>query len=161
MKTFKNGAGLSYFVNQEKKMQNADTKSKTQEVDDKGRPKNKDAPIEIYAGELDANEYLESPELPSYIEVLDQMQNKDESTESEDEDFNWYVPRDHEEDTYFCLINTQRRILQSGEQCFYQYGERSNKFLLTHYGFCLKDNKADSYSIKLKLEIDLSDPFVP
>lgn len=29
------------------------------------------------------------------------------------------------------------------------------------YGFCYSDNLQDSYSIKVKLDIDLKDPFVP
>ena len=29
------------------------------------------------------------------------------------------------------------------------------------YSFCFADNKIDSYVIKLKLDIDLNEPFVP
>jgi len=42
-------------------------------------------------------------------------------------------------------------VLEQGEQAFLSYGDRSNKFLLTYYGFCFADNRYDSFSIKLKM----------
>jgi len=32
---------------------------------------------------------------------------------------------------------------------------------MQNYSFCFPDNKIDSYLIKLKLDIDLNEPFVP
>lgn len=48
-----------------------------------------------------------------------------------------------------------------GEQAYYCYGDRSNKFLLVNYGFCFADNRYDSYPIWVKMDIDLNDLFVP
>ena len=30
-----------------------------------------------------------------------------------------------------------------------------------HYGFCFLGNRYDSYTIKMRMDIDLKDPFVP
>lgn len=48
-----------------------------------------------------------------------------------------------------------------GEQAFYCYGNRSNRYLLINYGFCFLGNRYDSFETRLKLDIDLRAPFVP
>lgn len=50
-------------------------------------------------------------------------------------------------------VNHSRRTLQPGEQAYYHYGNRSNKFLLLNYGFCFAENKYNSYAFKLKLDL--------
>lgn len=47
------------------------------------------------------------------------------------------------------MVNTNRRTLQKGEQAFYCYGHRSNKYLLVNYGFCFQDNGYDSFEFNL------------
>jgi len=76
------------------------------------------------------------------------------SSETEEE-FSWYKPLEHDKESYFCFVNLQRRTLQPGEQAYYCYGNRSNKFLLLHYGFCFPGNRYDSYAIKVNLDISL------
>ena len=53
-----------------------------------------------------------------------------EDVEVEDEDFSWYNDKPLKDDTYFVLVNCDRRIQRKGEQAFYCYGKRSNSFLL-------------------------------
>ena len=68
-----------------------------------------------------------------------------------DKEFEWYSPERHDSESYFAMINTNRRTLEPGEQCYYCYGHRSNKFLLTNYGFCFENNKYDSFEVHLNL----------
>lgn len=51
--------------------------------------------------------------------------------------------------------------MKTGEQAWNCYGNRSNKFLLVNYGFCFADNRYDSFSFKLKMDVDMNDLFVP
>jgi len=67
----------------------------------------------------------------------------------------------HDDESYFCFTNNDRRALQPGDQAFYCYGNRSNKFLLVNYGFCFPNNRYDSYEIGVRLDVDIRDPFVP
>ena len=49
-----------------------------------------------------------------------------------------------------------------GEQAFYCYGNRSNKFLLLNYGFCFLGNRYDSYSVHLKMSLNMKEElFIP
>ena len=48
-----------------------------------------------------------------------------------------------------------------GEQAYYCYGDRSNKYLLINYGFCIAENRYDSYQVYVSMEINLNDLFVP
>jgi hypothetical protein len=50
--------------------------------------------------------------------------------EGDDEDFSWYVDSKMKDETYFVLVNCDRRPLKVGEQAYYCYGKRSNAFLL-------------------------------
>lgn len=53
-----------------------------------------------------------------------------EDVEVEDENFEWYNNKVMRDDTYFVLVNCDRRVLRAGEQAYYCYGKRSNAFLL-------------------------------
>ena len=54
-----------------------------------------------------------------------------EDYEEDDEDFKkWYVHDRDVNDTYFVLVNCDRRTVKKGEQAFYCYGKRSNAFLI-------------------------------
>jgi len=47
--------------------------------------------------------------------VLRATQEQAESTESDDEEFEWYTPNPKmEEETYFCLTNMHRKVLKKG-----------------------------------------------
>jgi hypothetical protein len=47
----------------------------------------------------------------------------------EDEDFGWFQ-QSMVDQTYFVLVNCDRRTIKKGEQTYYCYGKRSNAFLL-------------------------------
>ena len=87
----------------------------------------------------------------------------DADSESEEE-FKWFDPVREGEQTYFNLINNSRRTIETGEQIYYCYGNRTNKFLLLNYGFCFPNNRYDSFEFPLRLDISMSNDreiFVP
>lgn len=49
--------------------------------------------------------------------------------------YRWWS--DDDRDSYFVMVNKSGLPLRAGEQLFYNYGRRSNAYLLQHYGFCL------------------------
>jgi len=49
----------------------------------------------------------------------------------------WY--RYDNPDTFFVLVNDGAESIMPGEQVLYTYGNRSNRYLLEHYGFVLSD----------------------
>lgn len=85
----------------------------------------------------------------------------EDSSEETEEEMDWYKPQVHEKESYFAFVNMRRRTLQPGEQAYYCYGNRSNKFLLLNYGFCFQDNAYDSYVVKMKMNPDLQKLFIP
>ena len=89
------------------------------------------------------------------IEASNQSESESSSEESDEtsEDFEWYNPNAKmDKDTYFTYVNKDRKSFDKGDQVYYCYGNRSNKFLLINYGFCYADNKYDSYEILVKKE---------
>lgn len=65
-------------------------------------------------------------------------------------DFN--DPEILKEETYFTMINQNRKSIKKGGQAYYCYGDRSNMHLLSTYGFCLQDNLYDSLKFMVKLD---------
>lgn len=64
------------------------------------------------------------------IQSLEGDINGDEiDYEFEDEDFSWYTEKIKDE-TYFVMVNCERKTIKKGEQVYYCYGRRSNAFLL-------------------------------
>lgn len=63
-----------------------------------------------------------------------------------------------EDDTYFVFVNNERQAIQKGQQVYYCYGSRSNRFLLLNYGFCFPGNRYDSYEIHVKMNADVTKP---
>jgi len=61
----------------------------------------------------------------------------------------------HTSETSFCLINKNRRTIEAGEQVFYCYGNRTNKFLLINYGFCFPGNAYDSLEFPVRLDVEI------
>lgn len=59
-----------------------------------------------------------------------QPENSDDSDVSSEENFDWFDQEIHADDTYFCIVNLQRRSILPGEQVYYQYGNRTNRFLM-------------------------------
>ena len=54
--------------------------------------------------------------------------------------------------TFFVMLNKERRTIQPGEQVYNNYGNHPNKYLLLQYGFCFAENKHDSYEFYMKLD---------
>jgi hypothetical protein len=73
--------------------------------------------------------------------------------------FKW-LNKKSESDTHFVLVNQDRRTIQAGEQVFYCYGCRSNRYLMLNYGFCFQNNRYDSYQIFVKMEYLPSDQYL-
>ena len=85
------------------------------------------------------------------------MNRRSEESDESEEDFDWFEHDD--KDCYFVLVNKDRRTIKAGEQVFYCYGDRSNRFLLQNYGFCYPNNKCDSLSVLVRYDVDLSKGF--
>jgi len=79
--------------------------------------------------------------------------SEEENGTGSEEKFDWYDRGQHEKESYFAMVNLNRRDLMPGEQAFYCYGNRSNRFLLVNYGFCFKDNRYDSFTLQLKSNV--------
>ena len=86
---------------------------------------------------------------------------QDENSEETDEEFDWFEPEIHTDETYFSFVNKNRKTFMPGDQVFYCYGNRTNKFLLLNYGFCFPGNKYDSYEFPLRLDVPVGEVFVP
>lgn len=81
------------------------------------------------------------------------------SDEESDEDFKWVDTLDEKdelENTYVTFVNETREVMKAGTQAWYCYGNRTNSFLMVHYGFCFKDNLYDSYRFALRLDLQFS-----
>ena len=86
---------------------------------------------------------------------MNKKEVRDSDSEETDEEFDWFDAGQHTDDTYFTFINKNRETIQAGEQVFYCYGNRTNKFLLLNYGFCFPDNTYDSYEFPMRFEIPI------
>lgn len=59
-------------------------------------------------------------------------------------------------DTYFALVNTERKTMKKGSEALVNYGKKTNFSLLAHNDFCLKDNLWDSVKWHMKLDVVFS-----
>lgn len=61
-------------------------------------------------------------------------------------DFPWY---DHQDkDNYFVIANNTNKVLPKGSELTIYYGPKSNKYLMTWYGFAYIDNPDDFYTLE-------------
>ena len=67
-------------------------------------------------------------------------------------DFSWWSYDDPQ--TYFCVSTASKYTFEKGQQIFTSYGRRSNKFLMTFYGFCIANNRHDSVVMRIRRKID-------
>jgi len=44
---------------------------------------------------------------------------------------------------------------------YYCYGNRSNEYLMLNYCFCFPNNRYEDYLLRLRLDCNMNDPFVP
>lgn len=116
---------------------------------------------EIQEYQLNRNEYVDPKLKKKPFKPKKVIEENSSTSDESDEEFDWYKSELHDDEMYIVFCNLQRRTLVPGEQAYYCYGNRSNKFLLMHYGFCFIGNRYDSFAIKMRMDIDLKDPFVP
>lgn len=161
------GGGLKFFVKQEK-MFIANEREEVKKLAKEKGEESVDSLIveneyrEIQEYQLNRNEYVDPKVSKKPFKPKKTADDNESSTSDEsDEEFGWYKSELHDDEMYIVFCNLQRRTLQPGEQAYYCYGNRSNKFLLMHYGFCFLGNRYDSFAIKMRMDIDLKDPFVP
>ena len=105
------------------------------------------------------NEYADPQNEVQPRPYLDQEDRQFDDAEESEEDFDWFENKD--EDCYFVLVNKGRRTIRKGEQMYYCYGDRNNRFLLQNYGFCYPDNDFDSLSVLMRYDVELSTEFDP
>lgn len=116
---------------------------------------------------LHDNEWLEIDQESSQVPPFRPVKfNQSESQaiqlhEDSEEEFTWFQADEHTNTTYFNMVNKTRRTVEAGDQLFYCYGNRSNKFLLINYGFCFPNNLYDSFEFHLRLDVPIVDKFVP
>ena len=55
------------------------------------------------------------------------------------------------ENIYFAMYARHRTCYKKGDQLLNSYGARDNRFLLTNYGFTLRQNKYNSLGFKVFL----------
>ncbi len=120
---------------------------------------------------MQKNEWLDigknAEDIPPYApqmisSITDEWKTDRLNSEETDEEFDWFDPLEHTDDTYFNFVNKNRKTIMPGEQVFYCYGNRTNKFLILNYGFCFPGNSYDSYEIPLRLDVPLTNEiFVP
>lgn len=68
-----------------------------------------------------------------------EKEEDNDSDEDSDEDFSWYDWND-KENIYFTIQTCKRNSYATGSEIFNCYGNRTNRFLLLHYGFAFSDN---------------------
>lgn len=81
-----------------------------------------------------------------------EAKEKQAEKEKAEKDFSWWKYDDPQ--TYFCVSTKEQYSFKPGQQIFTSYGRRSNKFLLTFYGFCIADNRHDSVVMRIRRSID-------
>ena len=65
----------------------------------------------------------------------------------------WYDPKKHKDESYVAYVNIERKPIEPGQQVYYCYGRRTNRYLLLNYGFCYADNVYDSFSVFLRADL--------
>ena len=119
---------------------------------------------------LQRNEWLdinmEAIQVPPYVPQMINFHNPDATlailpSDETDEEFDWFQAEEHTEDTRFNFVNKNRQTIQTGDQLFYCYGNRTNKFLLLNYGFCFPGNNYDSFEFPIRMDVPIVDLFVP
>ena len=109
--------------------------------------------------EIMQDDYYQEKEEYEAVEI--EYEDTSYSEESE-ENFEWYHEGDSiftENDTWFVLVNNDRKNIWKGDQACYCYGNRSNNYLMSSYGFCFPNNRFDSYSFKICTNLEENPAF--
>ena len=81
----------------------------------------------------------------------DFVSSEDESGD-EEENYAWY--RDPDSENYFCLHTGSKMCIEKNDQVYICYGRRSNRYLLSAYGFTLAQNKYNTLSFRVWLDFN-------
>ena len=114
----------------------------------------------VYELNVDRSEYIDRPAYQPREKKPEKTEKTEDESDDTEEEFSWFWPVVHENESHVVFLNHRRRTLLPGEQCFYCYGNRSNHYLLINYGFCFANNRYDSMKINLKMDVDLRAPLV-
>ena len=57
------------------------------------------------------------------------------------------------------VANNRNKIIKKGEEIKVTYGRRSNRYLLTYYGFGLNYNLSDSLNFRMLLDFGVARDF--
>ncbi|CAD8145270.1 unnamed protein product [Paramecium octaurelia] len=88
-------------------------------------------------------------------QIIEQDEQQDKESEREDsEESNWEWLEENDQDAYFCITTTEP--IKQHEQVTVSYGRRTNRFLLSWYGFTLPENKYSSFNFRLWLNTQIS-----
>ncbi|CAK69023.1 unnamed protein product (macronuclear) [Paramecium tetraurelia] len=74
-----------------------------------------------------------------------------ESETSEESKWDWL--NEYDQDAYFCIATTEP--IKKFEQVTVSYGRRTNRFLISWYGFALSENIYSSFNFRLWLNTDI------
>ena len=99
--------------------------------------------------------------MPEQYDENDKSRSDRLNSDETDEEFEWFDAVELTDDTYFTFVNKNRLTINPGDQVFYCYGNRTNKFLLLNYGFCFPGNRYDSFEFPLRLDVGVEDLFAP
>ena len=84
----------------------------------------------------------------NYKESTTEYLSSDE--EDDEENFSWF--KDTDPDNYFCLCTRNKNLITQNQQIYVCYGRRSNRYLLSAYGFLLEKNKYNSLAFRVWLD---------
>ena len=84
----------------------------------------------------------------NYKESTTEYLSSDE--EDDEENFSWF--QDTDQDNYFCLCTRNKNLISQDQQIYVCYGRRSNRYLLSAYGFLLEKNKYNSLAFRVWLD---------
>ena len=103
----------------------------------------------MYEKELKMQAIKEQDEINLHSTQAEYLSESDSDDEHE-ENFLWY--NDPDPDTYFCLSTLQKNVIEKDQQVYICYGRRSNRYLLSGYGFLLPKNKYNALSFRVWLD---------
>lgn len=105
---------------------------------------------QMYERELKMQQLLEQDEL-SLRKIEAEFRDSDEEAEGlPEENFVWY--QDPDPDNFFVLTTMEKNFIEKDTQVFICYGRRSNRYLLSGYGFGLPNNKYNTLSFRIWLD---------
>ncbi|KAM3135265.1 hypothetical protein pb186bvf_012563 [Paramecium bursaria] len=85
------------------------------------------------------------------LKQFNQVQDAQSETSSEESQWDWL--KEDDKDAYFAITSTSP--IYKNQQVTVSYGRRTNRFLISWYGFALEFNKYSSYNFRLWLNTEI------